>query len=73
MLGMGIPSGLRTGIIFSIIDYYFIDKRTKNKFLIRLFVFLVVFVLVTMVPLLLEDKEISFKYFFHTFNKNCYL
>ena len=37
---MGIPSGIGTGILFSIIDYYFINKRvTKNKFLIRILIF----------------------------------
>lgn len=57
--GMGIPSGLGTGILFSIIDYFFTDKRiTKNKFLIRILVFLIVFTMVTVIHLLLEDGEV---------------
>ncbi len=64
MIGMGIPSGIGTGILFSMIDYYFIDKRTKNKLLMRFFIFLGVFVLVTIMHLLLEDGEISFESLF---------
>jgi len=64
MIGMGIPSGIGTGILFSMIDYYFIDKCIGNKFLMRFFVFLGVFVLVTIIHLLLEDGEISFENLF---------
>lgn len=64
MLGMGVPSGIATGLLFSIIDYYFIDKRIENKFLMRFFVFLGVFVLVTITHLLLEDGKISFENLF---------
>jgi len=58
-LGMGIPSGIGTGILFSLIDYFFTNKRiVKNKFLIRFLVFLIVFAVVTVIHLLLEDGEV---------------
>lgn len=58
-LGMGIPSGIGTGILFLLIDYFFTNKRViKNKFLIRLIIFLVVFTIVTIIHLLLEDGEV---------------
>lgn len=45
---MAIYTGIPIGIIFSLVDYFFIDKKKrKYKFLIRLFMLLFIFVLST--------------------------
>ncbi len=59
MIGLGIPGGIGTGLLFSIVDYFFISRpKVKNKLLVRFFVMVLVFILVTVIHLLIEKGEV---------------
>jgi len=58
-LGLGIPTGIGTGLLFSVADYFFISKlKIKYKLLVRFFVMMLVFMLVTVIHLLIEYGEV---------------
>ncbi len=59
MIGLGIPSGIGTGLLFSVVDYFFISKlKINNKLLVRFFVMVIIFMLVTVIHLLIEKGEV---------------
>lgn len=58
-IGLGIPGGIGTGLLFSVVDYFFISKlKIKYKLLMRFFVMVLVFMLVTIIHLLIEKGEV---------------
>jgi len=58
-LGLGIPGGVGTGLLFSVVDYFFISKlKINNKLLLRFFVMVIIFMLVTVIHLLIEKGEV---------------
>ena len=59
MIGLGIPTGIGTGLLFSVVDYFFISKsKVKYKLLVRFFVMVLVFLLVTVIHLLIDKGEV---------------
>ena len=57
-IGLGIPEGIGTGLLFSVVDYFFIsNSKVKYKLLVRFFVMVLVFLLVTVIHSLIEYGE----------------
>lgn len=58
-LGIGVPDSIVVGILFMLLDFYFIRNRIlKYKFCLRFCLLIILFILITIVHLLIEKGEI---------------